>query len=133
LADLFDITAHAQLVGTKVFVREIQSQQVIGIAVAISDSLRALMNTSGTGTRPRTASQARRAAAVAFHKGSVRSRRPLSKVRMLIDGRSTPSSFNLFSSDTRRPAQICVKRAVVDRGFVSEQHPDNPDVHTALE
>ena len=53
----------------------------------------------GAATRPRTASQARRAAAVVFHKGSVRSRRPLPRTtnahRRQVD---VPESFNPVSS-----------------------------------
>ena len=56
----------------------------IGEAHRLSGSPRALTNTSVTAIRPRTASQARRAAAVVFHKGKVHSRRPLPRTRALI-------------------------------------------------
>ena len=67
----------------------------------LSGSPRALTNTSGAAAVPRTASHARSAVAVVFHRGSARSRRPLPRTRMLIDGRSTFSIRSPVSSDTR--------------------------------
>src|SRR6516162_2168588 len=64
---------------------------------------RALTNSSGTATVPRTANHARSAVAVAFQRGSTRSRRPLPWTRMVIEGRVISVVHNPVSSDTRRP------------------------------
>jgi hypothetical protein len=49
----------------------------------VNAAQRALMKSSGTGAFPLTASQARTAIVVVFHKGRLRSRRPLPRISML--------------------------------------------------
>jgi hypothetical protein len=64
----------------------------------------AFTNNSGTRTTPRTASQARRSAAVSFQSGRHRSFRPLPRTRMLGVGcRDKFSSGRPTNSETRRP------------------------------
>ena len=84
------------------------------------------MNTSGAAIVPRIASQARSADAVVFHSGSTRSRRPLPRMRMFIDGSVTSPIRRPVNSDTRSPAQTAKHQ--VQRGVDLRQAIARPRV-----